>query len=213
MTLLYDISSEQPLKEILITIDHLINDDDISPSNQDILKQIQFAFSDVNENFRYLFVNVHQGDKLPQAYFFGRIVAGNLSPSDDPNDASVPRSVLATNGLTQSNHQFNWKQAGNGPNAVRTSIVIFGPGDGATGHTVIVDHDDDNINMMKLEAQEASAVMTSKNIVRNYGTSGLKLQTGEWRVNASSKWEFWPSSMSAGTYILLRQFLPPVVIA
>lgn len=212
MTFTFDISSEQPLREIVITIDHLINDKAISPSNKNILRQIQSAMGDINENFRYLFVNVSQGDKLGQAYFLGQITVANLSSSDDPDSVSIPRSVLATDGLLQSKHQFNWKQGGNGPNAVRTSIIVFGPGDGVTGHTLIVDHDDDNINMMKLEVQEAAAVMTSENVVRNYGTSGLKLQTGEWRVNTSSKWEFWPSSMAVGTWVMLRQFLPPVVI-
>lgn len=208
MTNLYDISSEQPLREIIITTDIYIHDKDISPANRAILEQLVVMANDINENFRYLYTNVSQGSKVALAWQHSKIAAGDLSASDDPDGVSIARSVLTTNGLAQSPEQFNWMLAG-GPSPHYT--VSLAPGSGVPGHPVIIDRDYVNMNMAKLDPVGSGTEIVAQNVCRPYGLGGLKLQFGEYRVD-SGVLEFWPSSIAVGSWIYLEQKLPQVVI-
>lgn len=201
MTIQTEHISQQPLREITITIQFDINDVDISSANARILKQIAGAFDDVNYNFHHLFNYINMGQSRAVAHQHVKITAAMLSASDDPNNVSVPRSVLTT--ASDTADEFNWMMAG----GVRPSLVVLGPGRGSPGHPVIIDRDDRNLEIGKRKAIEDASIEISQNICRPYGMSGLKLQFGEYRPSGG-KFGFWPSSIAVGSWIYLEQVLP-----
>lgn len=207
MTNTYDKSSEQPLREIVITVDPYIHNKGISKHNRKILEQLPDMADDINENFRYLYVNVSQGDKIAVAYQKFKIEDTDLESSDDPDGNPVVRSVLITDGLAQSNHQFDWMMAG----GVRPSIVNLGPGRGSPAHPVIIDRDNANQKIAKFEAVGDASIQVSENVCRPYSLDGVRLQFGEWRPSGDV-FEFWPSSIAVDSWIYLEQKLPQVVI-
>lgn len=203
----FDPASQQPLNEIKITYDDLIDDTRMEESVRTLFLRILKVFGGINANFRSITVDSSQGDKIAVAYQHFQIAAADLSASDDPDDVSVPRSVLATNGLLQSKNQFNWMQSG----GVRKSIANLAPGRGSPSHPVIIHRDYVNMNMAKLDPLGSGAEIVAQNVCRAYGLGGLKLQFGEYRAN-SGELEFWPSSIAVESWIYLEQELPQVVI-
>ena len=140
------------------------------------------------------------------AYQHVQITAAMLGASDDPLGVSVTRSVLTT--ASQSPYEFNWMQSG----GARGYKVVLGPGDGSVGHDVIIDRDDHNVAMIKMQAVGTDSwEFVSTNVARPYGVAGLKLQFGSW-IAKDGRFEFWPTSLSEGGWAYLEQTLPMVQI-
>ena len=136
-----------------------------------------------------------------------QVKAGDLESSDDPDGNPVVRSVLSTDGLLQSSHQFNWMQSG----GVRSYKVVIGPGDGVPSHHVIINRDDANIWIRKWEASAGSIQDARANCCRPYGMTGRQLQKGYWEADADDL-VFWPTKIAIGTFVYLEQELPMTAI-
>jgi hypothetical protein len=91
---------EHPHRVITITIDHLINDIGISAANQAILRQIEAALADINDEFIDIKVNLYAGAIFVTQRF--EITASDLTTKDVAND------ILITDG---SPVPFRWNVA------------------------------------------------------------------------------------------------------
>ena len=131
-----------------------------------------------------------------------QIAAGDLEASDDPNDVSVVRSVLTTDGTQDSDYQFNWMRAG----GLHGYKVVLSPNDGSASHPVIIDRDDVNMGMNKMVASGDASYQLAGNVCRPYGMGGLKLQFGHYEPESGS-FVFYPSSVAVGSWIYLEQTL------
>ena len=196
-----------PRRVITITIGHLINDEGISAANRKILEQIMAAFGDINNELIDITNSIYLTKGQPIAWQFFQVTAAMLESSDDPDGNPVVRSVLTTNGLAQSDHQFNWMMSG----GVRGYRIVMGPGRGVASHSIIIDRDDANMQMEKLESVVGVSERVPQNVARPYGMGGLKLQFGEWRPSGGA-FQFWPSSIAVDTWVYAEQTLPMVVI-
>ena len=164
-------------------------------------EEVRLALSNLRR-FANLLTSTAAAETPHIAWQHVQITAAMLESSDDPDGNPVVRSVLTTDGLQDSNYQFNWMRAG----GLSYYKVVLGPGSGVPSHDVIIDRDDANVKMAKFEAVGDASIMTSANVARPYGLEGLRLQFGEWRP-AGSKFEFWPSSIAVGTFCYLEQQL------
>ena len=167
---------------------------------EDIAKGIDQNWDNIFHVYVYLGFMLRPFQKM-------RITAADLSASDDPDDVSVPRSVLQT--VSATPNEFDWRRAG----GLRHWKVTLGIGDGVPSHDVIIDRDDKNLGIGKLVAIGDAAVMVTANVCRPYGTDpdNPRLQFGEWRSDTTpgqNRFVFWPSSIAVGTWVYLEQDLP-----
>lgn len=171
----------------------------------DLWRKLQGVINKIRQNVEDIHVAISNQVSPLIAYQFVQITAAMLEASDDPLGVSVPRSVLIT--ASQSAYEFNWQMSG----GVRGYRVVLGPGSGVPSHEVIIDREDRNLAMMRVQAVQESIQFIPTTVARPYGLTALKLQFGEWRPK-DGRFEFWPSSVSVGTWVYLEQTLPQVEI-